>query len=110
VKSLSSASRDDSGVPMAGDVWASLRAILRSFLAPATQRSRGISSYGQNSPESALLSTETRIKCFGAAALWKFCLYWSVVGPFSGLIRKAILKKVKTEAESSERIHAANSR
>jgi hypothetical protein len=54
------------------------------------------------SPESALLSTETRIKCFGQAALWKFRIYWSVVGPFSGLIRKAILQQVKTEAESED--------
>jgi hypothetical protein len=50
-----------------------------------------------NSPESAVLSTETRIKCFGPAALWKFRLYWSLVGPFSGLMCKAILKEVKTE-------------
>ena len=53
------------------------------------------------SPESTVLSTETRIKCFGRAALWKFRFYWSLVGPFSGLIRKAILKQVKTEAEST---------
>ena len=52
------------------------------------------------SPESTLLSTETRIKCFGQAALWKFRIYWSLVGPFSGLMRKAILKQIKTEAES----------
>jgi hypothetical protein len=52
-----------------------------------------------DSPESIVLSTETRIKCFGAA-LWKFRLYWSFVGPFSGLMRKAILKQVKTQAES----------
>ena len=51
------------------------------------------------SPESTLLSTEIRIKCFGTA-LWKFRLYWSVVGPFSGLMRKAILKQVQTKAES----------
>jgi hypothetical protein len=51
------------------------------------------------SPLNSILSTETRIKCFGSAALWKFRLYWSVVGPFSGLMRKAILKKMKTEAE-----------
>ena len=48
-----------------------------------------------------VLSTETRIKCFGRAALWKFRFYWSLVSPFSGLIRKAILKQVKTEAEST---------
>lgn len=54
-----------------------------------------------NSPKCTVLSTETRIKCFGRAALWKFRFYWSLVGPFSGLIRKAILKQVKTEAEST---------
>jgi hypothetical protein len=57
------------------------------------------------SPESTLLSTETRIKCFGHAALWKFRIYWSLVGPFSGLMRKAILKQVKTEAESKANPH-----
>ena len=41
-----------------------------------------------------------RIKCFGRATLWKFRFYWSLVGLFSGLIRKAILKQVKTRAES----------
>jgi hypothetical protein len=53
------------------------------------------------SPKWTVLSTETRIKCFGRAALWKFRIYWSLVGPFSGLMRKAILKRVKTEAEST---------
>jgi hypothetical protein len=53
-----------------------------------------------DSVEDSILSTQTRIKCFGRAALWKFRLYWSLVGPFSGLIRKAILKQVKIESES----------
>lgn len=48
-----------------------------------------------------ILSTETRIQCFGRAALWKFRLYWSAVGPFSGLIRKAMLQKVKMESEQA---------
>jgi len=51
------------------------------------------------SPESTILSTETRIQCLGPRALWKFGIYWSLVGPFSGLIRKAILQQVKTKAE-----------
>ena len=50
--------------------------------------------------ETTILFTETRIQCLGRAALWKFGIYWSLVGPFSGLIRKAILKNVKTRAES----------
>ena len=52
------------------------------------------------SPRSTVLSTETRIKCFGQGTLWKFRIYWTFVGPFSGLMRKAILKRVKTETES----------
>ncbi len=53
-----------------------------------------------DSRENTVLSTETRIKCFGRSASWKFRLYWTLVGPFSGLMRKAILKQVKTAAES----------
>jgi len=49
--------------------------------------------------ETTILSTETRVQCFGSAALWKFRLYWSLIAPFSGLIRNAILKEVKTKAD-----------
>jgi len=57
-----------------------------------------------DSPGTTILSTDTRIKCFGKTALWKFRLYWSLVGPFSGLIRKAILKRVKMLAESDAKV------
>ena len=50
--------------------------------------------------DSTVLSTETRIKCFGRGAFWKFGLYWSLVSPFSPLMRKAILTQVKAGAES----------
>jgi hypothetical protein len=50
--------------------------------------------------EKTVLSTETRVKCYGQAALWKFGVYWTLIWPFSGVIRKAILNRVKTEAES----------
>ena len=53
------------------------------------------------SGEGTVLSTETRIKCFSRAALWKFRLYWSVISPFSGLIRMAMLGDVKAKAEST---------
>jgi hypothetical protein len=52
------------------------------------------------SPQSTTLSTETRIKCFGNA-LWKFRVYWGLVGPFSGLMRRAILKQMKAKAEAT---------
>jgi hypothetical protein len=61
---------------------------------------------GAESPQGSVLGTETRIQCFGPAALWKFRAYWTVVGPFSGLIRKAILQQVKAGAESIARSRA----
>jgi len=45
------------------------------------------------------LTTETRIQTFGRSATLKFRAYWLVVGPFSGFIRKAMLREVKRIAE-----------
>jgi hypothetical protein len=47
----------------------------------------------------SLLSTETRIASFGRGARRKFRLYWAVVGPFSGLTRRSLLRGVKRRAE-----------
>ena len=47
----------------------------------------------------ARLSTETRVACFGATARRVFKLYWFVVGPWSGLIRKDWLRRVKRKVE-----------
>jgi hypothetical protein len=47
------------------------------------------------------LRTETRIKCCGWSAGWKFRIYWTLIAPFSGVIRRAILKQVKSEAETA---------
>jgi len=55
----------------------------------------------RDSPQGTILATETRILCFGSSARWKFRLYWALVGPFSGLIRKEILNHVKKNAEAS---------
>jgi hypothetical protein len=85
---------------MAGVVSILLREISAGFVAPDTQRQRGISGSEPSRLSVRCFSTETRIKCFGRAALWKFRVYWSLIGPFSGLIRKAILEQVKTEAEA----------
>ncbi len=48
-----------------------------------------------------LLSTETRVQCFGRPARLRFRAYWTVVKPFSGLIRRAMLNQVKRAAESA---------
>ncbi len=46
------------------------------------------------------LATETRIRYFGTAARRKFRLYWTFVGPFSGLIRRALLRGVRRRAQA----------
>ena len=46
------------------------------------------------------LSTETRIIYFGASARWKFRLYWSVVGPASGILRRSLLSAIARRAET----------
>ena len=62
-----------------------------------------------DSSEETVLSTETRTKCFGLAARWKFRIYWFVIYPFAGLIRKAILNRVKSDAESvSSKLETGN--
>src|SRR5688500_7344377 len=43
----------------------------------------------------ALVSTETRVLC----ADWRFRAYWLVVRPFSGLIRRLMLRTIRKEAQ-----------
>ena len=45
------------------------------------------------------LTTETRIKCLDAESRKKFGFYWTLIQPFSALIRKEILKTIKKRAE-----------
>ena len=47
------------------------------------------------------LATETRVVVYGSAARRKFRAYWLLVGPFSGLIRKEMLRLVRRRAEAA---------
>ena len=49
-------------------------------------------------PATTRLVTETRVQCLDAASSRRFGLYWVVVRPFSGLIRRAMLRAVAREA------------
>lgn len=51
----------------------------------------------------AELSTETRVRCLGDEARRKFRRYWSLIEPFSGLMRIELLRGVRREALRSER-------
>lgn len=45
------------------------------------------------------LSTETRVRCLGEDARRQFGRYWFFIGPFSGLIRTAMLKAIRKKVE-----------
>lgn len=47
-----------------------------------------------------LLTTETRIKCLDEESRKSFRFYWNLIQPFSGLVRKEILKIIKRKAEN----------
>jgi len=49
------------------------------------------------------LETETRVYCTDGVSRKKFRLYWTVVGAFSGIVRREMLQIIKRNAESGER-------
>lgn len=47
------------------------------------------------------LSTETRIQCADAATRRKFGAYWLVIRPFSGLLRRLMLRQIRRNVEQA---------
>lgn len=47
----------------------------------------------------SILTTETRIRCTDESSRRKFKRYWAFIGPFSGIIRKEMLRVIKRDAE-----------
>jgi hypothetical protein len=45
------------------------------------------------------VTTETRIACTDAEARRKFGWYWRLIGPFSALIRRVLLRSIQRDAE-----------
>ena len=46
------------------------------------------------------LITETRVQCTSSWSRTRFAIYWSLIRPFSGLIRKEWLRLIKQHAEN----------
>jgi hypothetical protein len=46
------------------------------------------------------LATETRVRCLDDSSRWRFRMYWSVIAPFSGLIRREVLRAIRRSSES----------
>jgi hypothetical protein len=49
--------------------------------------------------DTTIVETETRIRCADDAAFKKFSRYWFLIRPFSGLIRREMLRAIKKSAE-----------
>lgn len=45
------------------------------------------------------LATETRVLCLDKTSKRRFRMYWGVIAPFSGLIRREVLRTIRLEAE-----------
>jgi hypothetical protein len=55
------------------------------------------------SPTQTEVKTETRIACPTPLVRRRFGIYWFFIKPFSGIIRKAMLKAIKSELEGNNR-------
>jgi hypothetical protein len=58
-------------------------------------------SFKEERPGRTILSTETRVVCGDEASRRKFRVYWFFVRPFSGLIRRVMLRAVKHACEKT---------
>ena len=71
-----------------------------AFDRPGYARAAWSFSIEVRGPRDTLLETETRIRCTDDASRRSFARYWTVIRPFSGLIRRAALRSIRREAEA----------
>jgi hypothetical protein len=72
----------------------------RSFTQPGYARAAWNIAVEPRGPEAARVTTETRVQCTDASSRRVFKAYWALIGPFSGLIRGALLSAIRSSAES----------
>lgn len=75
------------------------RVEFRDFDEPGYAKAVWNFSLVRESEEVTRLATETRILCLDADSRRRFRLYWSLIGPFSALIRREVLRAVRNNAE-----------
>lgn len=54
----------------------------------------------EESREVTRLATETRVRCLDDASKRRFRVYWALIAPFSGLIRREALRVLRRSSES----------
>jgi len=93
---------------IAGQFWrpdGSLRALsaeqFRAFEEPGCAKAVWNLLVEERGERESLLSTETRVLCFGEEARRRFLRYWRTIEPFSGLIRISLLRGIRREARKA---------
>ena len=71
----------------------------RSFNRPGYAKVAWNFSLSEQEGGTTLLSTETRVLCLDAASRRRLSLYWVFIRPFSGLIRREMLRSIKSITE-----------
>ena len=73
----------------------------RAFAEPGYARAAWNIAVEARGPGASRVTTETRVLCTDASSRRLFKAYWTLIGPFSGLIRGALLGAIRSGAESS---------
>jgi hypothetical protein len=76
-------------------------AAFRAFAAAGTAKAVWNFRIDPASDDAVRLTTETRVLCLDSASRRRFRRYWRVVGPFSALIRREMLRVIRRDAERS---------
>jgi hypothetical protein len=90
---------------LSGTTRSTVAGEFKAFDEPGYARAVWNFSLVQEGTNQTRLSTETRVRCSDDASRRRFRLYWAVIAPFSGLIRREVLRTIRREAES---VHSAN--
>ncbi len=86
-----------------GELFATSPASFREPSPPGTAKAAWNFAVGKGSDGITELRTETRVLCADLVTKRRFRAYWTLIRPFSGLIRKEMLAAVRSAAESIQR-------
>ncbi|HSO76103.1 MAG TPA: hypothetical protein VLU47_14815 [Blastocatellia bacterium] len=79
-----------------------------SFATPGFAKAVWNFSLTEDQAGGTMLATETRVLCLDNTSRSRFKIYWTLIAPFSGLIRNEALRVVKRAAERKFVARASN--
>lgn len=86
-------------LPSGGRVDGLTRESFLAFTTDGFAKAAWSISFEAKHPGLTQVATETRVQCLGSHARRCFRVYWTFVRPFSGVIRRVLLRQIKRQAE-----------